>query len=41
MADIHNLMKEMEEQLQPPDVQEIKFLLKGTLLSKLHSYIIL
>ena len=31
----------MEEQLDPFDVQEIKFLLKDTLSSKLYNYIIL
>ena len=39
MADISNFFKEMEEQLQPADVQEIKFLLKDTLHSKLHDFL--
>ena len=36
MADISNLIKEMDDQLQPPEVKEIKFLLRDTLSSKLH-----
>ena len=41
MADVSDFLREMEEQLDPPDVQEIKYLLKDTLFSKLHNYIIL
>ena len=41
MADVSNFLKEMEEQLQPPDVKEIKFLLKDTLSSKLCNEIFL
>ena len=41
MADVSNVLKEMEEQLQPPDVKEIKFLLKDTLSSKLCNEIVL
>ena len=36
MADISNLIKEMEDQLQPPEVKEIKLLLKDIISSKLH-----
>ena len=41
MADVSNFLKEMEEQLQPPDVKEIKFLLRDTLSSKLCNEIVL
>ena len=40
MADIIKSMKEMEEELQSHDVQEIKFLLKDAVSSKLQSYIV-
>ena len=40
MADISKSMKEMEEELQSHDVQEIKFLLKDAVSSKLQSYIV-
>ena len=41
MADTSDFFEELEEQLQPPDIEEIKFILKGTLSSKLLIYIIL
>ena len=41
MADVSDFLREIEEHLHPPDVQEIKYLLKYTLSSKLHNHIIL
>ena len=41
MADVSDFLREMEEQLHPADVQEIKYLLKDTLSSKLYNDIFL
>ena len=40
MDDITNFLKEMEEQLEGPDVENIKFLLKDTLSSKFLNFIV-
>lgn len=40
MDDITNFLKEMEEQLERPDVEKIKFLLKDTLSSKFLNFIV-
>ena len=41
MADVNHSLREMEEQLHPLDIQEIKYLLKDTLSSKYDNYVIL
>lgn len=40
MDDITNFLEEMEERLEGPDVEKIKFLLKDTLSSKFLNFIV-